>query len=245
MEPIVEIKNLVVKYGNNTVLNNITTNIEATKISVILGTSGCGKSTLLKSIIGLVKPYSGTVKLFGDELEDMDSEKTLDSLKKIGVLFQNGALLGSLTVAENIALPLKTHTRLNKRIIKEIIRLKLSQVNLSFAENLYPNELSGGMKKRAALARALALDPPLIFCDEPSAGLDPVTSASLDNLLIHLKKILGITIVVVTHELRSIDTIADNVIFLHKGGIAFDGEYKNIKKLDSEPINNFFRMKQK
>lgn len=239
--PIVEITNLIARYGPRTILDGISTNFFSSEIRVILGTSGCGKTTLLKSIIGLLKPYSGSVRIFGTEIKDQDDPSTIEILKKAGVLFQNGALLGSLTVEENVSLPLQLHTNLPDRLIKEIVALKLAQVDLPHAADLYPGELSGGMRKRAGLARALALDPPLLFCDEPSAGLDPVTSAGLDDLLLKLRHSLGITIVVVTHELFSIEKIADNIIFLHKGKLLFDGPLSEALKQESGPIPDFFK----
>jgi phospholipid/cholesterol/gamma-HCH transport system ATP-binding protein len=238
---IVRINNLVVKYGKNTILNDISTRFYSSEIRVILGTSGCGKTTLLKSIIGLLKPFSGTVYIENTQIKDQDDPETVKILKKIGVLFQNGALLGSMTVEENVALPLQMHTNLPDSVIKEIVQLKLAQVDLPNAANLYPGELSGGMKKRAALARALALDPPLLFCDEPSAGLDPVTSAGLDELLLKIRKTLGITIIVVTHELLSIEKIADNITFLSKGALLFDGPLKDALALERGPIVDFFK----
>jgi phospholipid/cholesterol/gamma-HCH transport system ATP-binding protein len=243
-KPIVEIKNLVVKYGEKTVLNGISTNFMPSEIRIILGTSGCGKTTLLKSIIGLIRPAGGTVHIFGSELTDPDSPQARALLKRVGVLFQNGALLGSLTVAENVALPLSMLTGLPQDIIDEMVQTKLSQVDLPGAGGLYPQELSGGMRKRAALARALALDPPLLFCDEPSAGLDPVTSAGLDELLLKLRELLGITIVVVTHELFSIEKIADNVIFLHKGRLLFDGPLQDARAAADGPLADFFARKE-
>ncbi len=237
---IVEIRNLVAKYGKTTVLHNITTDFYSSEIRVILGTSGCGKTTLLKNTIGLLKPFSGYVKIFREKIGELDSPKTVNTLKKVGILFQNGALLGSLTSGENVALPLKMHTKLPDSIITEIVQLKLSQVDLPDAVNLYPGELSGGMRKRVAMARALALDPPLLFCDEPSAGLDPVTANGLDELLLKIRDSLGITIVVITHELLSIEKIADSIIFLDKGKLLFDGLFQDAQKIENGPVFDFF-----
>ena len=239
-EPIVEIRDLVARYGEKTVLSDITADIYPSEICVILGTSGCGKTTLLKHIIGLIKPYSGYVKVFGHRIGDLDSAETAEVLKRVGILFQNGALLGSLTVKENVALPLRMHTSLPGDVIDEIVHLKLVQVDLPDAAPLYPGELSGGMRKRVAMARALALDPPVLFCDEPSAGLDPVTADGLDELLLKIRESLGITIIVITHELLSIQKIADTIIYLEKGRILYDGPLQDAKEMQGGPVFNFF-----
>ncbi len=241
MPPVVEVSNLRVSYGEREILKGITTQFAEREIRVVLGASGCGKTTFLKSLIGLLQPTQGSIRLLGQSLGDPDSPVTSGILEQIGVLFQNGALLGSLTIAENVALPLRLHTALPQPVIDEMVRLKLSQVGLSHAAGLLPSQLSGGMRKRAGLARALAMDPRLLFCDEPSAGLDPVTSAGLDELLLRLRDALGITIVVVTHELMSIRKIADRITFLHQGTVLFEGTIAEAERLESGPVAEFFR----
>jgi phospholipid/cholesterol/gamma-HCH transport system ATP-binding protein len=239
-KPIVAATGISVYYGALRVLREVSVRVFPSEIRVILGTSGCGKTTLLKTMVGLLRPAAGSVRLFDVEIGEQDDPETIAVLKKAGVLFQNGALLGSLTVEENIALPLQMHTSLPQRLIGEIVEYKLSQVRLAGSGHLYPAELSGGMRKRAALARALAHDPPVLFCDEPSAGLDPTTAAGLDRLLLDLRRTLGITIVVVTHELRSIETIADNVSFLKDGSVLFDGTLAEALTLTTGPVGEFF-----
>lgn len=238
--PVITVDHLVARYGERTILDDISTTFYPSEITVILGTSGCGKSTFLKSMIGLLQPYSGTVTILGTAIADQDDPKSIEVLKKTGVLFQNGALLGSLTVEENIALPLQLHTGLSKTVIREIVRMKLDDVDMLHAMELYPNELSGGMRKRAALARALVLDPQILFCDEPSAGLDPVTSAGLDDLLLRLRNQSDITIVVVTHELLSIEKITDTLLFLHNGSLLLRDTYTEARKISEGPVYQFF-----
>jgi phospholipid/cholesterol/gamma-HCH transport system ATP-binding protein len=239
-EPVIQVENVSVRYGSHVVLDNVSMNVSPSEIHVILGPSGCGKTTLLKTMVGLLAPFSGSVTLFGQTLGELDSQEAMALLRRVGILFQNGALLGSLTVSDNVALPLEMHTTLGPELIDEIVALKLSQVGLSNAAGLLPQELSGGMRKRAALARALVLDPPLLFCDEPSAGLDPVTAAGLDELLLALRKQLSITIVVVTHELASIKMIADNVVFLHDGRVLYQGNLDKAELAADGPIADFF-----
>ncbi len=237
---VITVKNLVAKYGPRTVLHDVSTTFNSSEIKVVLGTSGCGKTTFLKHTIGLLKPAGGTVSILGTQIGELDSPETMETLKRIGVMYQYGALLGSLTVGENVALPLKMHTTLPDVLIEEIVRSKLSDVSLDIAYDLFPGELSGGMRKRAAIARALVLDPPILFCDEPSAGLDPVTSAGLDDLLIDMRDRLGITIVVITHEIESIRKIADNILYLEQGHVLYDGKLSEALKLTDGPVANFF-----
>lgn len=222
------IRGLRAGYGSHVVLDGVDLEVPSGEIRVILGGSGCGKSTLLRNAIGLERPLEGTIRILGEPLDWSEGRPTGQIFSRVGVLFQNGALLSSLTVAENVGLPLRLHRPdLPLQVRKEIVRLKLEQVRLGHAPNKLPGELSGGMRKRAAMARALALDPPLLFCDEPSAGLDPVTSRGLDELLLELRESLGITMVVVTHELDSIRALADSITFLAEKRVAYDGPLRD------------------
>lgn len=239
-KPIIQVKDLVAKYGENTVLDGITVDVMPEEVTVILGGSGCGKTTLLKNMLRLHEPFSGSVKMFDEELTNLDEEKFDNLLQKVGMLFQNGALLNSISVYDNVAIPLEQHTNLPQEIIDRIIKVKLNLVSLSHAVYLSPSELSGGMKKRAALARAIALDPQILFCDEPSAGLDPLTSEELDSLILKLKQQLKMSIVIVTHELASIHRIADKIIFLDEGKMLFNGSLDEAKKSGIKKIETFF-----
>lgn len=240
---LLQVRNLVARYGERTILNGVNLTVRAGEVRVILGGSGCGKSTLLRHCIGLNEPASGEVSLLGEPIDKIDGDRKTKLLERIGVLFQGGALLGSLTISQNVALPLNEHTNLPSAVIDEMVKLKLAAVEMSHAEFLLPSELSGGMKKRAALARAIALDPQLLFCDEPSAGLDPLTSAELDALILRLRDRFGMGIVVVTHELSSIETIADKVIFLSGGKALADGTLAEVKANPHPEIQAFFARK--
>ena len=212
--PHIEIRNLTMAYGDYVIQRDLNFTINRGDIFVIMGGSGCGKSTLLRQMIGLLRPATGTVLYDGEDYWAADVETQVRRQRGFGILFQAGALWSSLTLAENVALPLQEFTALPTDLIDEIVSLKLSLVGLGGFEQFYPAEISGGMKKRAGLARAIALDPEILFFDEPSAGLDPLSSRRLDDLILELRDSLGATVVLVTHELPSIFAIANNSVFL-------------------------------
>ncbi|MFH1082707.1 MAG: ATP-binding cassette domain-containing protein [Pseudomonadota bacterium] len=228
---IIQVKELKAGYGEDIILDNVSFTVYEGEVFVILGGSGCGKSTLLKTIIGLIHPYSGQIIIDGDEVSGDDEAKLQKVLRKVGVLYQGAALFGSMTIAENVALPIEEYTSLPRESVNTLVRMKLGLVNLEGYENHFPSELSGGMKKRAGLARAMALNPKILFFDEPSAGLDPVTSAGLDNLILFLNRSLGTTMVIVTHELQSIFAVAQRIIMLDKRarGIIAEGDPKYLR----------------
>jgi phospholipid/cholesterol/gamma-HCH transport system ATP-binding protein len=241
MKEIIQVKNLNVGYGDYVVLKELGFSINRGEITVIVGESGCGKSTVLKSLIGLLPPFSGEIFFYGEKVDYL-SEASLQSLyKRIGVLYQNSALLNSLTLYENIALPIRMQIPdFPAEIEREMVNTRLSQVGLLKSRDKYPAELSGGMKKRAALARAMILDPDVIFCDEPSAGLDPITGGGLDELMLNLKELFDMTFVVVTHELRSIEKIADKAMVLKDGKLHYFGAYRDLFSLKDRFIDAFF-----
>jgi phospholipid/cholesterol/gamma-HCH transport system ATP-binding protein len=216
---IIRVKDLLVRYGEREILHHISFDVQPGETIVILGGSGSGKSTLLRALVGLTKPTSGAVWVKGTNLERATGAELDEVRKKIGLSFQGGALIGSMTIGENVALPLREHTNLEASTIEVMVRIKLEQVGLLKFQDFLPSQLSGGMKKRAALARAIAMDPEILFFDEPSAGLDPITAAGIDELILNLKKGLAVTIVVVTHELASAFLIADRIIVLDGGRI--------------------------
>lgn len=232
----IEIRDLVVEYGKRRILDSIDLDIPLGQIFVIMGGSGAGKSTLLRSMLGLKKPTSGKIRILGTDICSASSTQLRDMRKQMGVAFQGGALFSSMSVAENIQLPLHQHTDLDETTIQIMTRIKLDMVNMLPHENLMPAELSGGMTKRAALARAIIMDPKLLFFDEPSAGLDPITSAELDELIIKLKQTMNMTIVVVTHELESVFKIADRIAILGDGKLLLAGTPEEIRASDDPRI---------
>jgi phospholipid/cholesterol/gamma-HCH transport system ATP-binding protein len=218
-QPIIRVRDLVKRFDGRAVLDGINLDVAPGEMLVIMGGSGCGKSTLLRCMIGSIVPEEGTVEIFQNNVIEAEEAELNAIRKKFGILFQSGALFNSMTVGENVALPLREHTDLDEATIEIVVKMKLEQVGLRQAEDLMPSEISGGMKKRAGLARAVALDPEILFYDEPSAGLDPVTSAEIDELMMDLAGKLGVASVVVTHEMDSAFRIADRMIMLDKGKV--------------------------
>jgi phospholipid/cholesterol/gamma-HCH transport system ATP-binding protein len=237
-DTVIEVHDLITHYGDRQILNGITLDIRRGEIMVIMGGSGSGKSTLLRHLLGLEQPTSGDVRILGSDLAALSPGELIDLRKKMGVAFQGGALFSSMTVGDNISLPLREHTKLDQRTIDIMVRLKLEVVSLAGFEDLMPSELSGGMIKRAAFARAIILDPKLLFCDEPSAGLDPVVASAIDDLILKLREALGMSIVVVTHELDSAFKIADRITVLDKGDILMIGSVDEVRNSDNERIHN-------
>ncbi len=236
--PIIEVRGLQTYYGQQKILEDIDLDIEPGEIRVVMGGSGSGKSTLLRYLLGLHKPDAGTVSLLGRDIHALNAHEQIELRKKIGVSFQGGALFNSMTVGENVRMPLREHTKLDENTMRIMSRMKLEVVNLSGYENLMPSQLSGGMVKRAALARALVMDPKILFFDEPSAGLDPVVADDLDNLILNLRDAMQVTIVVVTHELDSAFKIADRITVLDRGRILLTGTVDEVRGSDNVRIRS-------
>ena len=238
-EAVIEVKDLVRQFGDRTVLNGVNLTVYRGETFVIMGGSGCGKSTLLRHIIGNLKPTSGRVSLLSTDITDLDGHELDGVRKKIGMSFQSSALFDSMTVGENVSLPLKEHTKLDKSIIDIMVTMKLELVGLRGFEALMPSQISGGMKKRVGLARAIAMDPQIIFYDEPTAGLDPIMAAVIDKLIVDLSKKLSITSVVVTHDMKSVMSIADRIAMLHEGRVLEIGTPAEIKHSQNPIIQQF------
>ncbi len=237
--PVVEVANLVRKFGERTVIDNLSFTIQRGETLVIMGGSGCGKSTLLRHIIGVIKPTAGSVKIFGDEITTMNDRQIAEVRRRFGMLFQSGALLASLTVGENVALPLSQHTDLSSDEIEQIVTQKLQMVGLTGFNHLKPSEISGGMRKRVGLARALVLDPELLFSDEPTSGLDPIMTAVVDKLTLELTRAEGMTAVVVTHDMTSAFRIATRMIMLGRGRILAQGTPDEIRTHPDPEVQQF------
>ena len=235
-------ENLVIGYGERIVLHDLNFAVRPGEIFGVLGNSGCGKSTLLKNLIGIFPPLGGRITLLGEELDPANPDAFLKLMTRIGVTYQGGALFGSMTVAENVALPLELHTNMSREEIRDTVREKLALVDLADFGDFLPGELSGGMRKRAGLARAIALAPRLLFFDEPSAGLDPLAAAGLDRLILSMREKLGVTVVVVTHELDSIFAITDRVIVIDKNRktIVAEGAPAELLKTSPDPFVRSF-----
>jgi len=247
-QAIITVKNLVARYGDDLILKDISFDVFEGETLVVLGSSGCGKSTLLRHMIGLDKPFSGNIMIDGEDITSSVDDSYFNALKKIGVLFQSSALFGSMTVAENIALPIQEYSDLSKSSIANLVRMKLCMVNLQGYEDYLPSKISGGMKKRAGLARALALNPKILFLDEPTAGLDPVSAAEIDELILLINKSIGTTMVIVTHALDSILNVAQRIIMLDKKtkSIIAEGDPRYLKdNSQNVSVRQFFNRKAK
>lgn len=236
--PAIAVENLECGYDGCVLLHDVSFTVAPGELFFVIGGSGCGKSTLLKHLVGLQRPTAGTIRYFGESFNDAEPSRRRELLRTFGVLYQNSALWSSLTLRENITLPLEEYTSLNKRERNELAALRLAQVQLTGYEDFYPSEISGGMRKRAGLARALTLDPAIVFFDEPSAGLDPVTSRKLDELVTQIRDTLGTTMVIVSHELDSIFSIADRVIMLGREarGIIAEGDPRTLLETSRDPV---------
>jgi phospholipid/cholesterol/gamma-HCH transport system ATP-binding protein len=240
MEAIIKVEDLHASFGEQEVLKGIDLEIAPRTVTAIIGPSGCGKTTLLKHLLGLYRPGRGTVTVAGTELTRANEEEFRSLRTRIGMLFQNNALMGSNSILENAAVPLEQHTSLPPELIRLNIRRKLELLGIGNTLDKMPSELSGGMQKRAALARAIAMDPEILFCDEPTSGLDPITSKRLDALIASLREKLDMTVVIVSHDVASIGRLADTIVFLDAGRVAFEGGFTAALASDHPVVADFF-----
>ena len=238
-EVVIDIKDVHKRFGQRQILSGASLEIYKGETMVIMGGSGCGKSTLLRHMIGAIRPDSGSVYVMGRDIASMSEEELDTTKKKFGMLFQSGALFDSLSVKENVAMPLREHTKLDENIMNIMVKMKLELVGLRGFENLMPAQLSGGMKKRVGLARAMAMDPEIVFYDEPTTGLDPIMAGVIDKLILDLSKKLSITSVVVTHDMQSIFRIADRIAMLHEGKVVQAGTAQEIKNTSNPIVKQF------
>ena len=236
---MIQVRDLVARYGDHVVLDGVSLNVQPREVMVIMGQSGCGKSTLLRHMIGLQKPASGVVEINGADVTQMDEKEYRAFSRSVGVLFQSVGLFNSMTVGANVAFPLREHTRLAEPVIEIVVKLKLQQVGLSGVEGLMPSELSGGMRKRAGLARALALDPTIIFLDEPTTGLDPIISAGIDDLIRELHDLYKATMVVVAHDIASSMRIADRIAIFRESRLVELGTPEEIRSSSNPYVQQF------
>ncbi len=237
---IIRIEDLVTHYGDMKVLDGVSFDVRRGEVFVVVGGSGCGKSTLLKHMCGLLRPTAGRIIFQGRDIASMDEDELAVMQQSIGIAFQSSGLFNSMTVGDNVAMPMIEFGRVDRALVDPLVRMKLSLVGLAHAQHQMPSDLSGGMKKRAGLARAIAVDPELVYFDEPSAGLDPIMAAGLDELVLKLNRLLGMTFVIVTHELDSIRLVADRVLMLDRGRIIFLGTMDEADKCGEERVRQFF-----
>jgi len=238
-EIVIKAENVTKKFDNRTVLNGVSLDVYKGETFVIMGGSGCGKSTFLRHLTGALKPDSGKIYLLGKDLSALNEDEMDVVKKKIGMSFQSSALFDSMTVGENVALPLKEHAKLDKNVIDIVVKMKLEMVGLRGFEDLMPSQISGGMRKRVGLARAIAMDPEIVFYDEPTAGLDPIVAGVIDKLILDLSKKLSMTSVVVTHDMKSVFSIADRVAMLYEGKVLEVGTPQEIQKSKNHMVQQF------
>lgn len=239
-DPIIVVEDLVVRYGERTVLDGISFEVRQGEVFVILGGSGSGKTTLLRNLVGLMRPAAGRILIKGEDFTAMSEDERIEQRKNIGMCFQGSALLQSISLADNVALPLREHTKLEESTIDIMTKIKLELVGLGGCEQFLPSELSGGMRKRAGIARAMAMDPEIIFYDEPSAGLDPIVAAGIDQLIRKMQETFKLTSVVVTHEMESVKLIADTVCMLKGGRVVGIGALEDLERSDHPYVRQFF-----